>query len=95
MRTAFLALALVSVTTVAHAQFMPEDARVLDERHLAQIAADVRAADAHRVDLHQRFVRAGGCGFGLFDEGKLAGSIERERFHFGNLKARVPAAINR
>ena len=41
------------------AQFVAGDARIAVERHLAEIAADVGAADADAVDAHQRLAGAG------------------------------------
>src|SRR5262249_17965538 len=37
-----------------HAELVSGDARITEERHLAEVAADVRAADAHLVHPHQR-----------------------------------------
>ncbi len=41
------------------AQLVAGDARIAEERHLAEIAADVGAADADTVDAHQRLAGTG------------------------------------
>ena len=50
------------------AEFVAGDARIAEERHLAEVAADVGAADADAMDAHQG-IRAG--------TGLLAGDVER------------------
>src|SRR5437868_3535281 len=37
------------------AEFVSRDARIAGERHLAEVAADVGAADADAMDAHKRF----------------------------------------
>ena len=56
------------------AEFMSGDARIAVERHLAEIAADVGAANADAVDAHQRFA---GAGFFRLVDGDL---LESPRF---------------
>ena len=46
------------------AEFVAGDARVAEERHLAEVAADVGAADADLMDAHQRLAGAGRGGAG-------------------------------
>src|SRR5438552_15368096 len=44
-----------------HAKLVSRDARIAEEGHLAEITADVRAADADAMDANQRF-SGGGAG---------------------------------
>ena len=47
-------------------QLVAGDARIAEEGHLAEVAADVGPADADPVDAHQRLARPGlGGGVGL------------------------------
>ena len=63
------------------AEFVAGDARVAEEGHLAEVAADVGAADADAVDPDQDL--AGARPFGFLDRNlfKLAGLFQEDRFH--------------
>ena len=54
MRTAFIALALVSFTTVAHAQFMPEKLTPLGEKIEAAVKGDVRTTEEKARDAERK-----------------------------------------
>ena len=63
------------------AKFVAGDARIAVEGHLAEIAADVGAADADAMDPDQDVAGAGP--FGLVDRDllKLTGLFQEDRFH--------------
>jgi hypothetical protein len=62
-------------------QLMPRNAGVAEERHLAQVAADVGAADADPVDAHQRLARPGLPGRVRFDALEVLGRFQQQGFH--------------
>jgi hypothetical protein len=63
------------------AEFVAGDARVGEERHLAEVARHVRPADADAVDADQRLTGAGGCRFRHVDDGEPLGGLQLDRFH--------------
>ena len=63
------------------AQLVAGDARVAEERHLAEVAADVGAADADAVDADQGLAGAGSGRLGDGDGAKPAGLFELDGVH--------------
>src|SRR5207249_175107 len=63
------------------AQLVAGDARVAEERHLAEVAADVGAADADAVDADQRLAGAGAIRAVDVDALEVLGGFEEEGFH--------------
>src|SRR6266446_3022916 len=63
------------------AEFVAGDARVGEERHLAEVAAQVGAADADAVDAHQRVAGAGFGRLGEVDALPLFRRFELQGFH--------------
>ena len=55
--------------------------RVAEERHLAEVAADVGPADADAVDPHQGLARAWRGRLRLLDRAKFFGCFEAEGVH--------------
>jgi hypothetical protein len=64
-----------------HAEFMTEDARELDERHLSEIAAHIRTADADGAHRYERLACAWRAGFGNVQPPEATGFGEAEGFH--------------
>ena len=62
-------------------EFVPEDARIFNERHLSEIAADVCAADPYSPDRHQRLTSSRCRSLGQMDEFKVSRLSEAECFH--------------
>ena len=60
------------------AQFVPQNPRIRDKRHLAEIGADIGAADAHAMHADQRLARTGRRGIGQLDRCELLAAIEGE-----------------
>ena len=54
MRTLFIALALASFTTVAHAQFSPEKLTPMGEKIEAAVKGDVRTAEEKARDAERK-----------------------------------------
>ena len=65
------------------AQLVAGDARVAVERHLAEVAADVGAADADAVDADEGLAGAGGGRLGDGDGAEPAGLFELDGLHRG------------
>ena len=63
------------------AQLVAGDARVAEEGHLAEVAAEVRPADADPVDAHQGLAGSGRGGLGGVDEGEVLGGLQEQGFH--------------
>src|SRR5205085_2596520 len=63
------------------AQLMAGNTRIAEERHLAQVAADVGAADADAMDANQGLSGAGTVGLGYADLLEQTGSFQLDRFH--------------
>jgi hypothetical protein len=62
-------------------EFMPQDARELNEGHLSEIAADIGAADTNGADGYQSLA-CRWCGWlGGFDPFKGLSSSKAEGFH--------------
>ena len=63
------------------AQLVARDARVAVERHLAQVAGNVRPADPDAVDADDGVAEAGTGWFSQLELGELAGLFEDDGFH--------------
>src|SRR5207253_6610911 len=64
-----------------HAEFMPRNSRITEERHLAEVAADVGAANTNLVDTDHSFPAAGFFGAGNVKTFPVFGRVEGEGFH--------------
>ena len=62
-------------------QLVAGDARVAEEGHLAEVAGDVRAADADAMDAEKDFAGGGRGGFGDVDASPGFGLFELKGFH--------------
>ena len=65
-----------------NAQFVTGNDGVSEERHFAEIAGDVRAANPHAMHLHQCLARPGLRRFIDIGMHKMLGLIEYDGFHF-------------
>src|SRR5262249_17909898 len=64
-----------------HAEFVPRDARVAEERHLAEVAGEVGAADADAPDADDRLARPRARRLGHIDDAELLRLGELNGFH--------------
>src|SRR5947208_562298 len=71
-----------------HAEFMAGDSRIAEERHLAEIAGDVRAANSYAMDAQQRFARPGLRHVRDVDAAKLFWLFKLDGFHLLNCFSR-------
>ena len=62
-------------------QLVAGNPRVTEERHLAEVAADVRTADPDPVDAHERLTRAGSARCVGLNPAKVLRRLKKERFH--------------
>lgn len=63
------------------AEFVAENARVRHKRHLAEVSADVGAADADAMDADEGFAGAGRWRLGEVDGSEGFGGFEEESVH--------------
>src|SRR5207302_8886540 len=63
------------------AQLVARNARVTEERHLAEVTAEVRATNADAVNAHQRLARAGLVRLGNFNRAERQRFFELDGFH--------------
>src|SRR6266508_642231 len=63
------------------AEFVPRNARVTEEGHLAEITAVVRAANADAMDAHERVARTRHGRLGNFDAAERPRLFELNGFH--------------
>ena len=64
-----------------HAQLVPGNPRIGEERHLAEVAAVIRAADADSMYAHARFALTGRREFGRLDNLKIPWLNKLDRSH--------------
>jgi hypothetical protein len=64
-----------------HAQFVPQNSRVRDERHFTEVSANIGSANADAMDADQRFARLRLGRLRHFDQCERLGKCELQGVH--------------